>query len=223
MMPLLSTDGRQAWRKHLILRIILGGVCLCAVWNTLNRATVTSILTEEEIGAIRTGYCPAQFQHSAIFSCFPIPTRILLVTDVPALLPAEVGDIWVQTTPPPPHLPAPPGVIVVQAAGPDHRPELSECPPGYTETRKYRWRFCMWPGDTNPIPGHLLNPPIAGIPSMEAEAIFHRYDFLAVPGVRGAGLGADGITVQTTQPELIPSSVEGLPVCIEDPRHQRPL
>lgn len=147
MMPLLSTDGRQAWLKGLILRIILGGVCLLAVWNTLNRQTVTSVLTEEQRRAIRRGYCPDLRQHPDIFGCFPSPTRILLITDIPALLPAEVGDIWVQTKLPPPHLPAPPGVIVVQAAGPDHRPELSECPPGYREARKYRWRCCLsWSG-----------------------------------------------------------------------------
>lgn len=215
MMPLPRTDGRQAWPKGLILRIILGGVCLLAVWNTLHRQTVTSVLTDEQIRAIRGGYCPDLRQHPDIFGCFPSPTRILLITDIPALLPAEVGDIRVQTKPPPPHLPAPPGVIVVRAEGPDHRPELSECPSGYREARKYRWRFCLSGGV--PIPTSLMTPPIAGIPYTEAEAIFHRHDFMDVPGVSSVGLGAAGITVRTTQPELIPSSVEGLPVHIEDP------
>ena len=217
MMPLSRTDGRQAQPKGLILRIILGGVCLLAVWNTLHRQTVTSLLTDEQIMAIRGGYCPDLRQHPDIFGCFPRPTGILLITDIPALLPTEVGDIWVRTEPPPPHLPAPPGVIVVRAKGPDHRPELSECPPGYREARKYRWRFCLSGGV--PIPTSLMTPPISGIPYTEAEAIFRRHDFMDVPGVSSVGLGADGLVIQTTQPELIPSSVEGLPVRTEPVPH----
>ena len=55
-------------------------------------------------------------------------------------------------------------------------------------------------------------PSISGIPYAEAQAIFSRHPFDGLAGVLGVQLEAGGIVVRTTQPDLIPASFEGLPV-----------
>ena len=66
-------------------------------------------------------------------------------------------------------------------------------------------------------PVDMMTPPIAGIPYEEAKAIFQRQTFMDLPGVRSVGLKAEGIIVETNQPDLIPSTFEGLPVRTEHP------
>ena len=168
--------------------------------------------------AILTAHCPALRQQPDVLGCLPGSTGIRLITDRPALMPTEVAGLPVVTEPPPPHLPPPPGVIVVRAEGAAHRPTLSECPAGYTEVQKYRWRFCLSETDPQPIPTGLMSPPIAGIPYIDAEAIFQQQDFMDLPGVQSVSLGAAGIVVQTTEPALIPSTFAGLPVRTEAPQ-----
>ena len=57
-------------------------------------------------------------------------------------------------------------------------------------------------------------PPIAGMPYMEAFAIMkrHRPALRQLPGVEGLSLQEEGLLVYTDQPELVPSTLEGLPV-----------
>lgn len=56
--------------------------------------------------------------------------------------------------------------------------------------------------------------PIAGMPYMEAFAILkrHRPALRKLPGVEGLSLQEEGLLVYTDQPELVPSTLEGLPV-----------
>ena len=64
-----------------------------------------------------------------------------------------------------------------------------------------------------PIP-NLWSPPIAGIPYEKALEIHNRHvhELGDLPGVESVGLGAEGINVYTTRPELVPHQVEGLKV-----------
>lgn len=213
------TDRRQSLRNHFILRVALGSLCLFSLWNVLHRPdSVFPRLTDAQTLAILTTHCPALRQQPDVLGCLPDPTGIRLITDRPALMPKQVAGFPVLTEPPPPHLPPPPGVIVLWPEGPDPQPTLSHCPPGYIELQKYRWRFCNSPAIPQPIPTGLMTPPIAGIPYMRAEAIFQRQDFVELPGVQSVGLGAGGIVVQTSEPTLVPSTFEGLPVRTEAPQ-----
>ena len=208
----------QCFSSRYVLDIVLGALCLLAVCGVLHQPTVTSLrLTDAQTMAILTTHCPALRQQPDVLGCLPAPAGIRLITDRPALMPTQVAGFPVLTEPPSPHLPPPPGVIVLRPDGPDPQPTLSDCPPGYTEHQKYRWRFCNSPTTPQPIPTSLMIPPIAGMPYTRAEAIFHRQDFIQLPGVQSVGLGADGIIVQTTEPTLIPSTFEGLPVRTEKP------
>jgi len=116
-------------------------------------------------------------------------------------------------------LPLPPGVIVLRPGGVvERREDLNACPEGFKEVTHYRWRFCQTLRSTpEPIPAHLLNLPVAGVPYEKAKEIVKRnLDWLLkLPGVRGVGLGADGVTISTDIPAVVPSDVEGLPVKIE--------
>jgi toxin HigB-1 len=61
--------------------------------------------------------------------------------------------------------------------------------------------------------------PIAGIAYEDAVAIHYRHvdDLMKIPGVVGAGLGVDGIHVETSNPKLVPQQIEGLPVIVDPP------
>lgn len=217
-LALPRTDNRrQSWPTGFILRAVLGGLCPLALWGVLYQADTTSPrLTDAQMMTILQTHCPALRQQPDVLGCLPDPTGIRLITDRPALMPTQVAGLPIVTEPPPPHLPPPPGIIVLRPEGPDPQPTLSHCPPGYTELQKYRWRFCNSPANPQPIPTSLMIPPIAGVPYTRAEAIFQRQDFIQLPGVQSVALEADGIVVQTTEPTLIPSSFEGLPVRTEE-------
>ena len=205
--------------SRIVLRGVSVGLCLLAIWSILHQPDRVPVrLTDVQMMEILTTHCPALRQQPDVLGCLPDPAGILLITDRPALMQTQVAGLPVVTKPPPPHLPPPPGVIVLHPDGPDPQPTLSHCPPGYTEQQKYRWRFCNSPANPQPIPTSLMTPPIAGVPYARAEAIFQRQDFMELPGVRSVGLGTDGIVVQTSEPVLIPSTFEGLPVQAEAPK-----
>lgn len=213
------TNRWQSWSNGLVLRLVLGGLCLLALWNVLHRQdSFSSHLTDAQMMAILTTHCPALRQQPDVLGCLPDPTGIRLITDRPALMPTKVAGFPVLIEPPPPHLPPPPGVIMLRPDGPDPQPTLSDCPPGYAELQKYRWRFCNSPANPQPLPTSLMIPPVAGVPYARAETIFQRQDFMQLPGVQSVSLGANGIVVQTTEPALIPSTFEGLPVRTEKPK-----
>jgi hypothetical protein len=113
-----------------------------------------------------------------------------------------------------PTLPPPSGVIVLQPGG--RREHAESCPAGFQEVVVFDWRFCIEPGSSEPIPP-LWVPPIAGIPYEEALKILdrHRDELMRLPGVDSVGMGADGIVVSTTNPAVVPSEIEGVPVRVE--------
>lgn len=208
----------MASRLDSILYAVLGGLCLLAAWGVLHQQPSTSAhLSSAQMMAILTTHCPALRQQPDVLGCLPDIAGIRLITDRPALMPTQVAGLPVLTEPPPPHLPPPTGVIILRPQGPDHRPDLSACPAGYAEQQKYRWRFCNSPVDSQSLPTALMMPPIAGVPYTRAEAIFRRQAFIDRLGVQSVGLDAGGIVVQTTEPTLIPSTFEGLPVRTEAP------
>ena len=214
----LRGDNPLLFLSRSVLQAILGGACLLAVWNALYQPnSVPARLSDAQMMKILTTHCPALRQQSDVLGCLPDPAGIRLITDRPALMPPQVSDIPVLTEPPPPHLPPPPGVIILRPTGPDPQPTLNHCPPGYTEQQKYRWRFCNSPTAPQPLPTSLMIPPIAGVPYTRAEELFKRQDFGQLPGVQSVGLEADGLVVRTTEPALIPSTFEGLPVRTEAP------
>ncbi|HEV8712865.1 MAG TPA: hypothetical protein VGX03_08570 [Candidatus Binatia bacterium] len=62
----------------------------------------------------------------------------------------------------------------------------------------------------------MWSPPIAGIPYEQVLEIHRRHveELGKLPGVESAGLGADGIHVWTSNPDIVPKEVEGVPVII---------
>jgi len=115
--------------------------------------------------------------------------------------------------PPEPHLlPAPSGVVVLKPG--KVREQAEKCPAGFNEVEGYGgWRFCVDPRNSQDIPP-LWSPPIAGIPFEEVWAIHKRHaaDLMQLPGVESIGLQEDGIHVVTSNPGLVPTEVEGVPV-----------
>ena len=209
----IATMALPPQTKILSLRTILGSLLLISVYGISYQQDRSPVrLTDTQMMAILTTHCPALRRQPDVLGCLPDPAGIRLITDRPALMPTQVAGLPVITAPPLPHLSPPPGVIVLRPEGPDPQPTLSHCPPGTTEQQKYRWRFCISPTDPQPIPTGLMTPPIAGVPYTRAEAIFKRQDFMELLGVQSVGLEVDGIVVQTTEPALISSTFEGLPV-----------
>ncbi|MBM4257439.1 MAG: hypothetical protein FJ147_16285 [Deltaproteobacteria bacterium] len=146
--------------------------------------------------------------------------ELWIETDRPDLVPKEVEGIPVkvdiiQVLPPPP------GVIVLKPGGiREPLKDATSCPSGFEEHRRYRWRFCQPTNDFQPFPLDIMrppHPPIAGIPYEKAQDIIQRHFefFRNLPGIRGFTLRKDGIAVESTQPELVPKEVEGLPVYLE--------
>ena len=107
-------------------------------------------------------------------------------------------------------LPPPDGVLVLQENG--EWEEAPTCPSGLQEFERFGWRFCLGGGNFT-IP-NLMEPHIAGIPFTEAQAILdrHQEELFTLPGVYSVGLGAEGISVRTAIPEIVPAQVEGLPI-----------
>jgi hypothetical protein len=148
--------------------------------------------------------------------------KIRIVTDRPHAVPKEVEDVPVEVVEPPPHLPAPPGVIVLFDEGTEeHRPHQQQCKwSQHIEERHYRWRFCRSENRSS-IPTDLTHLPIGRVPARKAlEIRIRNGEWLSkLPGVAHVGLNDKGIVVGTSRPELIPSHVEGPPVIIEPPDH----
>ena len=95
------------------------------------------------------------------------------------------------------------------------------CPPELTEEQHVNgWRFCRDPQDHVMVP-RLWNPPINGIPYVEAEAILekHRATLQALPGVTAIGLGPQSIEVHTAQPAVVPTEIGGLPILTLPPEY----
>lgn len=159
-------------------------------------------------------------QHPDVLGVSHWDGKIIIATDRPHAVPKYIEGVPVEVVEPEPHLPPPPGVILMKDDGkPDPRPDLNDCPPHYVEKKIYRWRFCRKPDNHHPIPNYLMFPPIAGVPYQEAVEIVKRNRkwVMATPGVMSMGLGADGIHIRTSNPELLPSTIEGLPVWFFEP------
>lgn len=132
-------------------------------------------------------------------------------------------------------LPPPPGVIVLEPLpllpGTETCPPESvrtwnldhfecfavagACPPTFREETQFDWRFCLSPdGATLPNP---MTPPIAGIPFEKVEEIWARRneEITRLPGVHSAGIGAEGIEVETDFSSAVPSVLEGVPVIVK--------
>ena len=205
------------WKRFLYLTVV--GLLSLSLWSPLpqGRAQEPSPAQLRQVWQqkVLRGYCPELRRQPQVIGCYPDEDQILVLTDQPETVPTEIDGIPISTEAPPPHLPAPPGVIVL---GPndkrEHRPDLQECPAGYREHEKYRWRFCNPRDKPQVIPTDMMTPPIAGIPYEEAKAIHNRHkkELIQLPGATSVGLTAEGIVVETDQPGLVPSTLEGLPV-----------
>jgi hypothetical protein len=101
-------------------------------------------------------------------------------------------------------------VIVLKPGG--EQQQADSCPTGLEEVHGLNnWRFCVDPQKPERIP-NLWSPPIAGIPYEKALEIHDRHidELRKLPGVKEVGLGAEGINVYTTNPDIVPKQVEGL-------------
>jgi hypothetical protein len=96
----------------------------------------------------------------------------------------------------------------------EERPDLDTCPPYYKRMQEYGWTFCNSIIRRQAIPADIMVPPIAGVSYTKALAILERHEreLMKLNGVRVVGLTNDGLWIGTTDPELVPSSIEGLPV-----------
>jgi hypothetical protein len=100
------------------------------------------------------------------------------------------------------------------------REQAERCPEGSQAVTTYNnWRFCLTPGVSEGDIPPLWAPPIAGIPYEKVLEIHRRHvDELAkLPGVKSVGLREDGIHVSTSNPAVVPSQVEGLPIKVDPP------
>lgn len=160
--------------------------------------------------------CPALVDEVYIEDCWTgyvdEALHIVVMTDTPALIPAQIGTIPTLTIAPPSDPPTEddpdssesdaPGFDTAQSGEPD--PESAESDSSGTDQ------------DTQGKEGSGANQPaIAGIPYAKAVEIFRHQNFLAVAGVMFVWLDANGIVVMTDQPDLIPATFEGLPVRTE--------
>ena len=163
-------------------------------------------------------YCPALVAEAHIEGCWTgyvdEELHIVVVTATPALVPAELDTIPTLTMAPPPAPPTASGSDPSESSAPGPGPALSgqESPEESAS------------GTEEPEEGAGTSPPstetqpsasIAGIPYATAVDIFRRQNFMTLTGVVAVGLGANGIVVTTDQPDLIPSTFEGLPVWTE--------
>ena len=111
-------------------------------------------------------------------------------------------------------LPPPSGVIVLRPGG--RQEQAVACPAGLMEVDgDYGWRFCIDLKKPEPIP-LLWAAPLAGIPYDKVLDIYERHleVLFKLPGIQGYGLKADGLYVRTSQPEAVPTDLEGLPVIV---------
>ena len=114
--------------------------------------------------------------------------------------------------------PIPPGVTILWPEG--TRKQAESCPPDLKETKVENGRrFCVHPRHYPRDLPFLAAPPAAGMPYEEARVIFDRHEewLYNLPDVEEAGLGKSGITVVTSQPDLVPFEVEGLPILVTKP------
>jgi len=76
------------------------------------------------------------------------------------------------------------------------------------------------------LPPAMPGQPIAGIPYDEALKIVdrHHQELYSLPGVEGIGIFANGLVVTTTNPSVLPSTIEGLPIfsVLPSRQHQPP-
>ena len=114
-------------------------------------------------------------------------------------------------------LPPPPGVTILRPNG--VREAAEACPRAFVEYSQFGWTFCIDRRNPQPIPDSqsisaMMTPPIAGIPYEECLKILerHRDDLMQLDGVKGVGIGSEGISVYTSNPDIVPSELEGLPV-----------
>jgi hypothetical protein len=144
--------------------------------------------------------------------------HIRITTDRSDLFPQEIDGVPLRFFPPRKTLPPPDGIMIVNDKDEwENWPEVDECPEGFVEERVVRWIFCNRERNLVQIPEKELTAlPIGGVPYVKAEEIWDRYDeeIFKLPGVVSCGLAADGVHVETTRPELVPSNLEGLPVLV---------
>lgn len=130
-------------------------------------------------------------------------------------LPADVEGLPLQVVPLY-VLPPPPGVTILRPNG--VREAAEACPRTFLEHSKFGWTFCIDRRHPQSIPT-LMTPPIAGIPYEECLKILerHRDALIQLDGVDGVGLGAEGIDVYTSKPDIVPLELGGLPVKTKPP------
>ena len=146
-------------------------------------------------------YCPELLDEVGIEDCWTgyvgEELRLVVVTDTPETIPSEQDLIPILTIAPPP--PAPP---IEPKQGSQEASPLSSSPA--SSARQNAENSAPQPGSS-----------IAGIPYATAMEILRRQTFMTMAGVISVWLDANGIVVLTDQPDLIPSTFEGLPVRTE--------
>lgn len=109
-------------------------------------------------------------------------------------------------------LPSPAGVVVV---APDGTTSIQKtCPANYEVAPMFDWTFCMPPNYAGLPPSSMLLPPIAGISRVDAANAVerNRSKLMKIPGVQNIQLTDEGLVIATTDPENLPTHVEGVPV-----------
>ena len=126
-------------KRFLYLTVV--GLLSVSLWSSLpqGRAQYSSPeqFSQAWLREVWQEYCPQLRRQSDVFGCYVHEDQIHLITDRPDTVPTEIDGIPIVTEAPPPHLPAPPGVIVLGENGKrEHRPELQECPAGVPGARE---------------------------------------------------------------------------------------
>ena len=162
------------------------------------RASCPALLAEVHVEDCWTGYVGEEL-------------HLVVVTDSPDLIPAEVGSIPTITMAPP-ALPTEDESDNSEASPQEPDPAPSgESGPDDSESSASETQQGGGSTEGGAL-SETQSPSIAGIPYATAVEIFSRQPFDGLAGVLDVQLEADGIVVRTTQPDLIPSTFEGLPV-----------
>ncbi len=153
--------------------------------------------------------------------------HIVVLTDTPALIPAQIGTIPTLTIAPPsdPQSESDPDSSELDTSGPDTAQsgesgqESADSDGTDQDTQDTEASDTNQPTTETPASAESSqNPPIAGIPYAKAVEIFESQNLISLDGVWDVRLGVEGLVVRTTQPALIPAALEGLPVRAEPVR-----
>jgi hypothetical protein len=154
--------------------------------------------------------------------------EIIVHTNAPDLLPPEIEGIAVRTVPLMEPAIAGKSPTEVTAILNRNRAALKRLP-GVSEVGLADEGIAVQTDDPTALPSHVegipviafptMGEPINGVPYTQVIEILerNRARLMQIRGVQGIGVGGDGIVVYADYPEVLPATLEGIPVLAAEP------